>query len=178
MIKKILFLSFAIFSLSLSVQIGINNSTPDPSAALDITSTTGGVLVPRMTLNQREAIESPATGLMIYQTNSTSGFYYYNGSLWIAIEGATGPAGPAGAAGIDGADGSTGPAGAAGVAGPTGATGPAGAAGIDGADGSTGPAGAQGDAGAAGAAGEAGPTGATGTAGAAGSAGPAGPAAT
>ena len=40
MIKKILLLSFAIFSLSLSAQIGINNSTPDPSAALDITSTT------------------------------------------------------------------------------------------------------------------------------------------
>ena len=73
MIKKILLLSFAIFSLSLSAQIGVNNPTPDLSAALDITSTTGGVLVPRMTLNQRDAIESPATGLMIYQTNSTSG---------------------------------------------------------------------------------------------------------
>ena len=57
--------------------------TPDASAALDITSTTGGLLVPRMTETQRDAISSPAaTGLMIYQTDGTAGFYYYNGSSW------------------------------------------------------------------------------------------------
>ena len=63
-------------------QIGINNENPDASAALDITSTTGGLLVPRMTNTQRDAISSPATGLMIYQTDGTVGFYYYNGSSW------------------------------------------------------------------------------------------------
>ena len=63
-------------------QIGINNETPDASAALDITSTTGGLLVPRMTETQRDAITSAATGLMIYQTDGTVGFYYYNGSSW------------------------------------------------------------------------------------------------
>ena len=63
-------------------QIGINNENPDASAALDITSTTGGLLVPRMTETQRDAISSPATGLMIYQTDGTVGFYYYNGSSW------------------------------------------------------------------------------------------------
>ena len=37
-------------------QVGINNENPDASAALDITSTTGGLLVPRMTAAQRDAI--------------------------------------------------------------------------------------------------------------------------
>ena len=63
-------------------QIGINNENPDASAALDITSTTGGLLVPRMTETQRDAISPAATGLMIYQTDGTAGFYYYNGSSW------------------------------------------------------------------------------------------------
>ena len=63
-------------------QIGINNENPDASAALDITSTTGGLLVPRMTETQRDAISPAATGLMIYQTDGTAGFYYYNGISW------------------------------------------------------------------------------------------------
>jgi hypothetical protein len=66
-------------------QVGINNENPDASAALDITSTTGGLLVPRMTEDQRNIINSPsnpATGLMVYQTDGATGFYYYNGSSW------------------------------------------------------------------------------------------------
>ena len=63
-------------------QVGINNENPDGSAALDISSTTGGLLVPRMTQTQRDAISPVATGLMVYQTDGTVGFYYYNGSSW------------------------------------------------------------------------------------------------
>jgi hypothetical protein len=66
-------------------QIGINNENPDASAALDITSTTGGLLIPRMTETQRDAISPAATGLMIYQTDGTVGFYYYNGSSWAEV---------------------------------------------------------------------------------------------
>jgi hypothetical protein len=66
-------------------QVGINNENPDASAALDITSTTGGLLVPRMTETQRDAIIPAATGLMIYQTDGTVGFYYYNGSSWAEV---------------------------------------------------------------------------------------------
>lgn len=40
------------------------------------------MLVPRMTFAQRNAIASPATGLLIYQTDIVSGFYFYNGSAW------------------------------------------------------------------------------------------------
>jgi hypothetical protein len=66
-------------------QVGINTETPDASAALDITSTTGGFLIPRMTETQRDAISPAATGLMIYQTDGAAGFYYYNGSNWTEV---------------------------------------------------------------------------------------------
>src|SRR6185295_12561743 len=69
---------------------GIGTTSPNPSSALDITSTTQGMLVPRMTKTQRDAIALPATGLFIYQTNSTPGFYYYSGSAWTAVS-AKGP---------------------------------------------------------------------------------------
>ena len=66
-------------------QIGIDNENPDASAVLDITSTTGGLLIPRMTAAQRDAISPAAAGLMIYQTDGTAGFYYYNGSSWAEV---------------------------------------------------------------------------------------------
>jgi len=71
--------------------VGINIETADASAALDITSTTGGLLVPRMTETQRDDISPAATGLMIYQTDGTAGFYYYNGSSWATLGSATSP---------------------------------------------------------------------------------------
>ena len=76
------FLAAVLFTATTYAQVGINTETPDASAALDITSTTGGLLVPRMTETQRDEITSAATGLMIYQTDGTAGFYYYNGSSW------------------------------------------------------------------------------------------------
>ena len=76
------FLAAVLLTATTVAQVGINIETPDPSAALDITSTTGGLLVPRMTAAQRDAINPAATGLMIYQTDGTAGFYYYNGSSW------------------------------------------------------------------------------------------------
>src|SRR5881394_711524 len=62
---------------------GIGTLAPDASSLLDITSTTKGILIPRMTKTQRDAIAAPVTGLMIYQTNSTPGFYYYSGTAWV-----------------------------------------------------------------------------------------------
>ena len=78
--KKIILIALMSFTALGYAQVGINTNNPDASAALDITSTTGGLLVPRMTEAQRDAITSAATGLMIYQTDGTVGFYYYNGS--------------------------------------------------------------------------------------------------
>lgn len=70
--------------ISATGNVGLGTIAPEASALLDITSTTQGVLVPRMTQAQRDGIVSPAIGLLIYQTNSTPGFYYYNGN-WKAL---------------------------------------------------------------------------------------------
>src|SRR5436190_15261795 len=64
---------------------GIGTLTPDASSLLDVKSTTKGVLIPRMTKAQRDLIASLVEGLLIYQSNSTPGFYYYNGSAWTAV---------------------------------------------------------------------------------------------
>jgi len=64
---------------------GIGTLTPNASSLLEIKSTTKGILIPRMTKTQRDAIASPATGLMIFQTNSSPGFYYYDGSAWKVV---------------------------------------------------------------------------------------------
>jgi hypothetical protein len=62
--------------------VGIGTTTPNASAALDVTSTTKGMLVPRMTQAQRNVIATPAAGLLVYQTDNTPGFYYYDGTTW------------------------------------------------------------------------------------------------
>jgi hypothetical protein len=79
------FLAAVVLTVTTYAQVGIGTTTPDASSALDITSTTKGLLIPRMTAAQRDAISSPATGLMIYQTDGTVGFYYYNGSSWAEV---------------------------------------------------------------------------------------------
>lgn len=117
--KKITLITLMLFIAFGYAQVGINTNTPDASSALEIESTTAGILIPRMTETQRDAIVSPASGLMIYQTNQEFGFYFYNGTLWTKIDGVAGPQGPAGADGVDGADGSQGPVGPAGVDGAT-----------------------------------------------------------
>ncbi|MBK6346535.1 MAG: tail fiber domain-containing protein [Bacteroidales bacterium] len=66
--------------LMAQVAINTDGSTPDNSAMLDVKSTSQGLLIPRMTLAQRNAIASPANGLMIYQTDNTPGFYYNSGT--------------------------------------------------------------------------------------------------
>jgi len=64
---------------------GIGTTSPNASSLLEIKSTSKGILISRMTKTQRDAIASPATGLLLYQTNSTPGFYYYDGSKWTAV---------------------------------------------------------------------------------------------
>jgi hypothetical protein len=83
--KKItLFLVVAFILMhSINAQIGIGTNAPNTSAQLDVTSTNKGLLIPRMTLAQRGTIPSPVAGLMIYQTDNTPGFYFYNGASWI-----------------------------------------------------------------------------------------------
>jgi len=74
-----IFLS-CVFSLYVSGQVGIGTSNPDPSAALDVSSDSKGLLVPHMTRSQRLGIDKPATGLLIYQQDDSTGFYYNAGT--------------------------------------------------------------------------------------------------
>lgn len=70
-------------------QVGIGTTIPDVSSVLDVSSVTQGMLTPRMTTAQRIAIASPANGLIAYDTNMNS-FYYYDSAavLWIKLNGA------------------------------------------------------------------------------------------
>jgi len=65
------FLAAVLLTTTTYAQIGINNENPDASAALDITSTTGGLLPPRMTTTQRDAI-SAAKGLVLFNTTTNT----------------------------------------------------------------------------------------------------------
>jgi hypothetical protein len=65
-------------------QVGIGTSTPNANAALELSSTTRGFLPPRMTTTQKNAIASPATGLMVYDTTLNL-ISVYNGTTWITL---------------------------------------------------------------------------------------------
>lgn len=76
--------------------VGIGTTSPNASALLDLTDTAAGLLVPRMTESQKNGIASPATGLLIYETDTaTTGtyagqaptFWYYNGTAWVPFQG-------------------------------------------------------------------------------------------
>ena len=77
----IFFLTFIFFN-EVNAQFGIGTNTPNSSAALDISDSTKGLLIPRMTMNGRLAIVNPAKGLFVYQTNDVRGMWYYDGSVW------------------------------------------------------------------------------------------------
>ncbi len=87
---KQIYLCFCCMALSLLVRsqnnVGIGTASPAPSAILDISSTTKGLLAPRMTTTQRNAIAAPAKGLLVYDTDVNS-LYHYNGSAWANLDG-------------------------------------------------------------------------------------------
>lgn len=66
---------------NLFAQVGIGTTNPDASSVLDVKSTTAGFLPPRLTTEQRDAITSPATGLVIYNTTINC-IEWWNGILW------------------------------------------------------------------------------------------------
>jgi hypothetical protein len=85
--KKVLLASMLFFILittNMFAQVGIGTTSPSASSILDITSTTQGLLAPRMTTAQKIAIASPANGLMVYDTDLKL-FSYYDlpATTWI-----------------------------------------------------------------------------------------------
>jgi uncharacterized protein (TIGR02145 family) len=90
-IKRIITLTALAFAFSSSVfsQVGIGTTTPNPSAELDVTSTTKGLLPPRMTQAQRNAILSPVAGLMVWCTDCVAAgeLQVFNGTTWTNLFG-------------------------------------------------------------------------------------------
>lgn len=66
-------------------EVGIG-STPVNSAKQKTESMNTGLFTPWMTATQRVALSSPPTGLLVYQTTTPTGFYYYNSSAWVLLE--------------------------------------------------------------------------------------------
>lgn len=83
-ILSVLILFAVLPSFSQGLAVNSTSATADASAMLDVSSTTKGILIPRMTTVERTAITSPATGLTVYD-NSLNQFYFYNGTAWTAI---------------------------------------------------------------------------------------------
>jgi hypothetical protein len=84
--KNILLLIFLFISLTAYSQVSLNTlgTPPVATAMLDVSSTSRGILIPRMTTGDRDAILAPASSLMIFNI-STNAYNYWNGTAWIAI---------------------------------------------------------------------------------------------
>ena len=96
--KKIFLLFFITLSFFSSfaqnVAINADGSLPNSSAILDVSSTTKGFLPPRMTLSQRNLINQPATGIIIYQTDNVTGLYCNMGTAAVPDWQLIGPLAP------------------------------------------------------------------------------------
>ncbi len=88
--RFLLFISILLFSGSVDAQslaVNTDGSTANASAMLDVKSTSKGMLIPRMSKAQRNAIASPANGLLVYvNAPDTVGFSFYNGTAWKWVE--------------------------------------------------------------------------------------------
>ena len=84
--KKFIILMLVFLSLlkSYSQSVGIGTTAPNTSSMLDVSATNKGMLVPRMTTVQRTAIASPAKGLLVFD-NDVSSFFFYNGTAWTQL---------------------------------------------------------------------------------------------
>jgi len=80
-------LAFFSVNSAFAQNVGINSTgnDPHPSAMLDVNSNDKGVLIPRLTKAQRQAIPAPANGLLVFQSNDTIGFWFYNAGKWEPI---------------------------------------------------------------------------------------------
>jgi hypothetical protein len=83
MISLLIFMGSSLYGFSQN-NIGIGTPTPNTSALLDVSSTTKGMLAPRMTTTQRNAIAGPAKGLLVYDTDLNA-LYHFNGSTWATV---------------------------------------------------------------------------------------------
>jgi uncharacterized protein (TIGR02145 family) len=80
------FLAIVLLTATTYAQVAIGTTSPDASAVLDLTSDEKGFLLPRMTLDQMNAISKPSAGLMVYCSNcgedNSGAISFFNGSDW------------------------------------------------------------------------------------------------
>jgi len=69
----------------LAQNFGIGTTTPDPSARLDVSDNQRGILIPRLTTAERNAITTPARSLLIYNTDCDEYQYYIPGTGWVSL---------------------------------------------------------------------------------------------
>ncbi len=92
-----LFLVSTGFVLSADAQVGIGTASPSSSAQLDVSSSTKGILIPRIALTglgSASPLTSPTTSMLVYNTatagtspsNVTPGYYYWNGTAWVRLD--------------------------------------------------------------------------------------------
>lgn len=74
-----------------NVAINNTNANPHPSAILDVSANDKGMLVPRMTTMNRTMIANPAKGLLVFDLNTDS-FWYYDGGVWVELGAGSGTA--------------------------------------------------------------------------------------
>jgi hypothetical protein len=82
---NIVFSIISLHGFAQNSNVGIGTLQPDESALLDVSSTSKGLLVPRMTEEQKNGIKNPSKGLLIFQTDNGNNFYFYNGNMWKPI---------------------------------------------------------------------------------------------
>ncbi|MEQ8239149.1 MAG: tail fiber protein [Cyclobacteriaceae bacterium] len=75
----------ALWTTAQNVVISESESTADASAILDVQSSSKGLLLPRLTEQQRTTIAKPAAGLLVYQVDNSDGFYFYDGTVWVHL---------------------------------------------------------------------------------------------
>lgn len=82
--KIVILIGFGFLSLCSRAQVGINTTEPHSSAALDVFSTSKGLLLPRLSAEQRNSIQNPAAGLILWchDCGSTGEINIFNGSMW------------------------------------------------------------------------------------------------
>lgn len=80
MAKGFSFIVGILLSVQAFAQTGIGTTTPNASAKLEVAATDKGFLLPRLTSAQKDAIVSPANGLLVYQTDAVAGFYVNSGT--------------------------------------------------------------------------------------------------
>ncbi len=88
--KKTIYLSLTILVILVNhhvksqISISENGNAPDSSAILDLQSTNKGLLIPRLTTVQMYLIDDPATGLIVFNTDSLN-IYFFSGSYWFGL---------------------------------------------------------------------------------------------